>query len=363
MCALETRILEGVTPSTPLGVRWETLVKSNQASGCMQSLNWADLKRKQGLNVVHVGIFLHDEMIAGAMFYAAAKRNGAGILIAPEGPVLPWQDAKLSAQALRLIIDTIQVQAADLGIMAIRIEPRIAPPPPGMLREFGRAPVNLVPRETLYVDLSMPEESILAAMKPKGRYNIALGKRHGVEIVEDTSTERVNNFYQVVKESSERDGFALEPFAFFQHIESALCPEGIARFLLARHEGDVLGALLLMTYGSRGTYLYGGITNRKRNLMAGYALQWSAMIKAKEAGCTVYDFYGINEFQTPDHPYSRFSQFKSQFGGNVVTFIGAHEYFYLDNLADVFIKVVTEAQQFESSQSRALRSATGVSLA
>jgi peptidoglycan pentaglycine glycine transferase (the first glycine) len=341
----EIRILDNVDPSSALGMRWETLVRANGASGFMQSLHWAELKRRQGLISLHLGIFQDEELIAGAIFYASTRRNGAAILVAPEGPVLPWEDDRLTTQALRLIIDTVQSQASELGVMAMRIEPRLSPPLGPVLREFGRAPVDLVPRETLYIDLSASDESLLTNMRPKGRYNIALAARHGVTEEEDSTGERIEEFYSIVSEASERDGFALEPLSFFEHLAAVLCPTGYARFLFSKHEGDTLGALLLITYGNRATYLYGGISNKKRNLMSGYALQWTAMTTSKQLGCTTYDFYGIDSFRAPEHSYARFSQFKSQFGGQVMRFIGAQDYFFLDNLADAFIKVVNEAKE------------------
>jgi len=68
------------------------------------------------------------------------------------------------------------------------------------------------------------------------------------------------------------------------------------------------------------------------------------MLAAKDAGCAQYDLYGYAPFPSPDHPYARFSQFKGQFGGELVRFIGAQDYFFLDNLADAFVKAVRETQ-------------------
>jgi peptidoglycan pentaglycine glycine transferase (the first glycine) len=347
---LEIRTLQNIEPASDLGIRWESLVQSNPASGFMQSLYWAEVKRKQGLSSFHFGIFAADNLVGGAIFYSAAKRNGAGILIAPEGPVLPWDNEVLSTEALKLLMDAVQAQASDLGIMAIRIEPRLSPPLIPALREFGKAPVDLVPKETLYIDLSPTPESILESMRTKGRYNIALASRHEVTVSQDCTAEGVKEFHAIVSEASHRDDFALEPISFFEHLASVLCPVGHARFLFSKHEGETLGALLLITYGSMATYLYGGISNRKRNLMSGYGLQWAAMNAAKALGCTIYDFYGFDSFRSPEHNYARFSQFKSQFGGKAVRFIGAQDYFLLDNLADAFIKAVNESQARISSE-------------
>jgi peptidoglycan pentaglycine glycine transferase (the first glycine) len=344
MPGLEVRLLENLCPASPLGAQWESLTRANSASGFMQSLHWAEVKRKQGLSSFHLGAFLNEELIGGAIFYSSMKRNGAGLLIAPEGPVLPWDNHSLTTRALGQIIDTLQSRALELGVMAMRIEPRLPPPVIPVLREFGKAPIDLVPRETLFIDLSPSEENILAAMKPKGRYNIKLAERSGVEINFDCTLDSVRRFYSVMRDASNRDQFDIESRQFFEHIVDVLVPAGCAKFVFAEHDSDVLGALLLITYGDRATYLYGGVTNNKRNFMGGYALQWAAMKAAKQAGCTTYDFYGFNPFRAPGHEYSRFSQFKSQFGGTAVRTIGAQDYFFMDNVTDAFIKVVNETE-------------------
>lgn len=394
MSTLEVRHLEEMSPSSCLGQKWEALTKANPASGFMQSLDWAAFKRRQGLASLHLGVFSDGELVGGVIFYSSAKRNGAGILVAPEGPALPWDNQALATEALGLIIDFVQSRAVELGIMSMRIEPRLIPPVMPLLREFGRAPIDLVPRETLYIDLSQSVEELLAGMKPKGRYNIKLAQRSGVAVVngavadgavvgsvfgggvgvavvggavgdgavgggavvdsaaaDDASPHAIcspdclKRFYSVLSQASSRDQFAIEPRQFFEQLAEVMVPAGHARILFAEHGGDTLGALLLITYGPRATYLYGGVSNKKRNLMGGYELQWQAMKAAKEAGCTTYDFYGFDPFRAPEHRYARFSQFKSQFGGSVVRFIGAQDYFFLDNVADAFIKVVNETER------------------
>lgn len=347
MSDLQVRIVDELPLSSSLATQWEALVRATPASGFMQSLHWAAFKRRQGLSSFHLVVVIDGELLGGGIFYSSRKRNGAGILVAPEGPVLPWDNQALATRSLGLIIDTIQAHSTEWGVMAMRIEPRLLPPPIPALREFGRAPADLIPRDTLYIDLALDEQSLLNSMKAKGRYNIGLSQRHGVQVFEDSSAGAAERFYAVMQESSQRDDFALEPYSFFAQLASELCPTGCARFLFAEHDGDTLGTLLLMTYGNRGTYLYGGITNNKRNLMGGYALQWKAMNLARAAGCTTYDFYGFDPFQAPQNSYARFSQFKSQFGGSVRRFIGAQDHFFLDNLADAFIKVVKQTNDLQ----------------
>lgn len=342
MSGTEIRILGDLEPDSELGSCWESLVKSTPESGIMQSLHWARMKRLQRMETMHLGVFENDNLVGGGIFYTGKKLNGTGIMVATEGPVLPWHDSAKSALYLRLLKDEAETYARTNGIISMRIEPRLLPPAPQFLREFARAPVDLVPRETLYVDLTAGEEAVFAGMKPKGRYNIKIAEKHNVRVSESTTGDAVGKFYAAVSTASRRDDFALESQDFFARLAQALLPSGHATFLFAEHEADLLGSLLLITYGERATYLYGGITDTKRNLMGGYALQWHAMKKARQAGCKIYDFYGYVPHRSPEHEYARFSQFKSRFGGTPVRFTGAQEYFFLDNFADTFIRAAEE---------------------
>src|SRR5262249_46872449 len=158
------------------------------------------------------------------ILYATTRDNGARILVAPECPVLNWNDETSARRDLGLIMDFAEDYSRSQGIMAIRLEPRLELPVPRSLREFGRAPVDLVPRETLYIDLGMTPDELMSDMKPKGRYNISLSERHGVCVTESFDWQiSVDRFYTVLKEASQRDGFALEPFRFFQQLAQVLC--------------------------------------------------------------------------------------------------------------------------------------------
>lgn len=324
------------------GCQWEDLVKASQEAGFMQSLHWAEFKRRQGLQCFHLKVMQDQSLLGGALLYAPQKQNGKSILVAPEGPVLDWQDEQLAEEVLQQLIKSCKELSKEAGTMALRIEPRLKEPAPAfLLAEFGRAPADLIPKETLYLDLSKNEEALLAGMKAKGRYNIALAQRRGVSIVEASDLNAIRRFYGIMREVSQRDHFALEPLSYFELMHESL-PHPMLRLFFAEHEGQLLGTLLLITYGKRATYLYGGITNKKRNLMAGYALQWHAIKMARQAGCIIYDFFGYDQFLAPRSAYARFSQFKSKFGGTPIRFAGARDRYFADQLADTIIAALNE---------------------
>lgn len=321
---------------------WESLVKRNPASGFMQSLEWARFKRTQKLTTVHIGVFDAGVLIGGAIFHTADGNKGAGFMVAPDGPVLPWQDEALARSALHEIVACAETYARENGHIAIRIQPRLSPPAFAGEFEFGRAPVDLTPKETLFLNLSQAPEILLTQMKPKTRYNLRVAAKHGVIVTEETSADALSKFQKLMLEAASRDGFYVEQPSFFQGLVATLAPSGMIRLFFAEHDGDTLGTLMLLIYGNRATYIYGGISNHKRNVMAGYLLQWHAIEAAQKAGVTEYDFYGFDQFGSPTNSYAKFSRFKRGFGGNAVRYIGAQDYFFLDSLADVIVKAFSE---------------------
>lgn len=338
---LRTELTLGVISETLLHRQWEEFVKTSLISGFMQSSHWALFKQRQGLNCVHIAVKNEDALIGGGYFYYPPSHKGAGILVAPEGPLLPLHDEQLAERTLNAILQECEQLSERLGVIAMRVEPRIELKDAAILSHFARSPSDLIPKETLYLDIDRPAEEILAQMKPKGRYNISLAERRGVVVKESTSVADVRTFYRILLQASGRDKFALEPLQYFEALIETMAPH-TARMLFAEHEGELLGAMLLIVYGDRATYHYGGISNEKRNVMAGYALQWQAIKIAREIGCKVYDFFGYDQFRSPGHPYALFSQFKSKFGGRPVRFAGGHDHYFLDRLADTVIAALKE---------------------
>ncbi|HCC36789.1 MAG TPA: peptidoglycan bridge formation protein FemAB [Treponema sp.] len=178
-----------------------------------------------------------------------------------------------------------------------------------------RAAADIQPPDTVLVDLSVPCEEILAAMKPKWRYNISLAEKRGV-IVERPDIQGVDLFYRLLEETARRDGIAVHSVEYYRTLFEIFGPE--LRLYTAAHEGDALAAIVVLFHGKQATYLYGASSNIKRNLMSPYALQWRAMRDAKDSGCAVYDLFGIPPDENPDHPMAGLYRFKTGFGGKII---------------------------------------------
>ncbi len=190
--------------------------------------------------------------------------------------------------------------------------------------------VDIQPPDTTQVDLTRTEEEILAAMKSKWRYNINLAARKGVTVqktaLDLSSIEKaIDDFYALYKETSARDGIAMHAKGYYKDLLELSAQEAQkgsdvpqVNLYVASHEGDNLGAIMTLFSKTESVYLYGCSSNKKRNLMPNFLLQWTAMKDAKAYGSRYYDMYGMPPTDDPSHPMHGLYLFKTGFGGRNV---------------------------------------------
>jgi lipid II:glycine glycyltransferase (peptidoglycan interpeptide bridge formation enzyme) len=84
--------------------------------------------------------------------------------------------------------------------------------------------------------------------------------------------------------------------------------------------------ILVTHFGEVATYLHGASSDDYREFMPNHLVQWEAILDAKRAGCTVYDFWGISPNDDPEHSWAGITRFKKGFGGETIHFVGAFDY-------------------------------------
>lgn len=194
---------------------------------------------------------------------------------------------------------------------------------------FRKSPTNILPSNTVLVNLDIDEPEILGRMKPKTRYNIALSARKGVN-VRVAGLESISVWYNLYKETAKRNNFYLHSEDYFkvaltEKAGDSLSPADVS-LLIAEYESVPLAAMFLVVTGHRATYLYGASSSLHRHLMAPYSIQWRAMTLAKEKGCTQYDMFGVSPGNDTTHPMYGLYRFKSGFGGSLYHAMGCWDY-------------------------------------
>jgi lipid II:glycine glycyltransferase (peptidoglycan interpeptide bridge formation enzyme) len=179
------------------------------------------------------------------------------------------------------------------------------------------------PQRTLVLDINTDEETILARMKQKTRYNIRLAGRKGVTV---HPWDDIAGFYRMMQVTGERDAFGVHTQAYYQRAYELFHPDGECELLVAEYEQVPLAALMVFAKGQRAWYFYGASADKHRNLMPTYLLQWEAIRWARARGCRIYDLWGVPdvELETLETQFTDRAdglwgvyRFKRGFGGEI----------------------------------------------
>jgi peptidoglycan pentaglycine glycine transferase (the first glycine) len=214
-------------------------------------------------------------------------------------------------------------------------------------------------RNTVRVDLTADDATLLARMKPKTRYNIRLAERRGVA-VRSGSIDDLAAFYALYEITSRRDGFLIRPFAYYRDVWARFLAAGRGQLLLADVAGETIAGLFLFVFGPTAWYMYGASGDAHRESMPGHLLQWHAMRLARELGCTDYDMWGAPDQFTPDDRMWGVYRFKVGFGGETVRGLGAYDFAprpWLYHLYTRLMPAVSERDAASPPAGRADRSA------
>jgi len=155
----------------------------------------------------------------------------------------------------------------------------------------GKYYKKFIPPYTALIDLTLWEEEILKAMKPKGRYNIKVARKKWV-VVEQVEKHmwNIQKFHALMNETTARDSFAGNTLEYYKIFLESL---DNSQLFFAYHEWEVIAAGIFVVENDVMTYYYGASSNHKRNLMAPYLLQWTAIEHAIKRECKIYDFLGV----------------------------------------------------------------------
>ncbi len=320
---------------------WDTFVAAHPHGHLLQTTPWGEFKACFGWKweLVTLGTGEPEaqpkaQPKAGALVLFRRLPLGLGTLAyVPRGPVLSW-DGELFPQMLAEVERVARARRA----RALWLEPEAFDTPElrAQLREAGLHPVaeTVQPPRTIHVDLTPGEDEILARMKSKTRYNIRLARRKGV-VVREGTVDDAGLYYALMEETGERNEFGIHAAHYYREALERFLPRDQAALLIAEVEGEAVAAIIVFALGEKAWYFYGASSERHREKMPTYALQWAAMRWARRRGCRTYDLWGI-----PDHNEAELEakftersdglwgvyRFKRGFGGEVVRYVGLWEH-------------------------------------
>lgn len=314
---------------------WDCWVAQHPYGTLLQTCRWGELKSAFDWKAQLVRLGEPNQPLAGALLLTRRWILDwvATLAYVPRGPVVDWSDSALVRELLVAVEQTARRKRA----WALWLEPELPDTPENCaaLASLGYQPAtrSIQPPRTLVLDIAGDEESILAQMKQKTRYNIRLAARKGVT-VRQGGLEDLPAFYNLMLETGQRDAFAVHSEAYYRQALAQFSAQEQVALLLAEIEGEAVAGLMVFALGAKAWYFYGASSERHRDCMPAYALQWEALRWAKRRGCTTYDLWGIPdadeatleaEFATRHDGLWGVYRFKRGFGGRLERFVGLWE--------------------------------------
>jgi peptidoglycan pentaglycine glycine transferase (the first glycine) len=300
---------------------WNTTLAALPCRHVLQSWEWGQFKSRWGWSPRY---FMNDAGTAAALVlrrtFSPLKLN---ILYVPKGPALDYAD---SALADGVLADLITVAKRDRAIF-IKIDPDLPEPDRSILRDRGwRTSAEQIQfRNTMLIDLTRSENDLLAAMKPKTRYNVRLAQKKGVTVRSGDLSD-LDLLYRLYAETAQRDGFIIRPIDYYRDAWGSFIRSGLAQPLIAVVEQQAVAGLILFRFADRAWYMYGMSSNLQREKMPNHLLQWEALRWAKAQGCTVYDLWGApDELNESDSMWGVY-KFKEGLGAAFAPQVGAHDF-------------------------------------
>jgi peptidoglycan pentaglycine glycine transferase (the first glycine) len=310
---------------------WDRFLEATPDTGFMQTSWWALFRVAVGYEYFCVTIKDRDAIVGGALVAKWSYAPHSCFYYIQDGPVLP-KDEDAAGEVFSAILRNVDQhrRAEDKVVSHLRIEPRWCCLP-SFVRGFeplAFADPYSEPRNTLCIDLRPAEAEILAQMKPKGRYNVRVASRHGVTVVEDPSEQGLADFIRIQRRTALRQRIETKPPSYFRNLAATVLAPGKISLFFAEYRGKRLAAALVVYFGRRATYFFGGSLAVQRSVMAPYLLHFEIMRKAKASGYQWYDLWGVAAEGDSEHPWRDISIFKRKFGGVETALVPTLDYVY-----------------------------------
>lgn len=315
-------------------------ISSSPKPHFLQSYEWGELKSCTGWEPLRLLVWCDDRPVAAISllkrhlpFYCYLHRS---IIYAPRGPII---GAECDQAGEVFFWEAVKGLARRHGAIFIKIDPDIPTEPADSAERYRKRLTatgfrlsgsqsgfgGVQPCYVFRLDITPTEQSLLAAMESKTRYNIHLAERKGVSVRVAQDAADLRLFYDILTETATRDRFLIRNFSYFERMWDLFVTRGAARVFLADYQGQAIAGTLAFHCGDRVWYLYGASSNQLRNVMPNHLLQWTMIRWAKELGCRLYDFRGVPGSADTDDHLAGLYRFKKGFAATFTEFIGEYD--------------------------------------
>ncbi|MGD9129717.1 MAG: peptidoglycan bridge formation glycyltransferase FemA/FemB family protein [Candidatus Woesebacteria bacterium] len=292
----------------------------------LQSWQWGEFRKNTGLNVQRIGFFINGQIQDSIQvsFHSLPFFN-KNVGYFPKGN-MP-NESQISA---------LKQLAKENDAVFIKMEPNVCQrvgqnSAHSKIKKFlenhnSEAGRPLFTKHTFQIDLTQPEEDIFADLSSKTRYNTRLAHKKGVKIYENTSLEGLEQYLEILGETTHRQEFYAHQPDYFYKMWDTLGNNGIMRIFNAVYQEQILVSWIMFIFNNILYYPYGASRSIHREVMASNLMMWEMIKFGQQQNCYKFDMWGsLGPNPDKKHPWYGFHRFKKGYGGQLMEFLGTYD--------------------------------------
>lgn len=316
---------------------WEDFQENIKPHTFLQSWKWGEQNELLGSKIFRLGIFNKDNILIATSLIIRVKAKRGSFLLCPHGPQFKDDTIKADviSQLTKYCIKLGKSEKCDF----IRFCPTLEDSEQNQLifkrNGFIKAPIHMHTELSWLLDITKPEEELLADMRKTTRYLIRHSEKDNISISISQDPKDMKVFWPIYKDTADRQNFTPFSKEYLQREFELFSKDNQIAFFFGSHQGEVITAAIIIFYAGSGFYHHSGSLKKFEKLNSSYLLQWKVIQEAKQRNCQLYNFWGIAPDNKPKHPWLGLSQFKKGFGGFSEAYLHAQDkpltYKYLFN--------------------------------
>jgi len=227
------------------------------------------------------------------------------------------------------------VRSRKLNVFTIKVEPDIIDS--GAAQEelqaatLVKAPNIQSNDSTALLDISGTEEEVFKAISSRARNAVRRAEREGCQVVrQEPGPETYRALYELMADTVKAKGsMPLRSYDYYARFWDEFCNRGQGNFFFTYEDGKPSVGAFVINYGAKATYKDGGSTQNRKQYGDSHLVQWTAIRRMQELGCTEYDFCGTPpaaRIKDKTHNLYGMGMFKTSFTKTVTDFVGCHDY-------------------------------------
>lgn len=304
---------------------WDALVLASPAADVTQLSGWARLRADAGYRALFVQAEDGGEL-RGAALVLVRRLPGLGrVGYVPYGPLVPEDD-----DAVRTALADALRQLTRRGVRSLFVQPPEGAEAMSELlaaRGFRPSASDVAPAASLRIDLTRTEEELHRGLSRRLRGYLRKCEAGGVT-VRLAAEDELPVVAELMRDTGRHQGF--DPFGldYLRAMHRELAPVGGLRCFLGEVDGRPVAVTAATGCGDSVRTRFGGFARspETRQLSVPAAVDWSALLWAKENGYRWFDFNGVLPESVPVLAAERVDRdalpgpdrYKAAFGGELV---------------------------------------------